>query len=165
MGYGGQLISLNDLNVNSYIGIGFPYNKPGVFTQTYNTIESTTANLINFFLTNKGDRYMNPSFGAGFRDLIFELITPELITLVEETIINGIENHFPGVEINQLDIEPQEDLNRIIVRMRFSLQRTGDTNVIDLSIANNNISVKEYLSDFNNTIPGSAVPGIRQSFS
>jgi len=164
MSYGGQLISLDDLNQNSYIGIGFPYNAVGIFKQTFNTIESTRANLLNFFLTNKGDRYMNINFGAGFRDRIFELMTPGLDEELREIIINGIADHFTDVIIDRLDVVTQEDINTVNIKMSFSLRSTGDSSEIDLSIANNNLAVNEFINNTNRQ-PGDAIPGIRQSYS
>jgi len=163
MPYGGQNISLNDLNENSYVGIGFPFNNIGIFRQTFTTLESTKANLLNFFLTNSGDRYMHVEFGAGFRDRIFEVMNEGIDEDIREVISYGITEYFPGVQIDQLDITPQYDRNTIIVQMKFSLTSTGESDSIDLSVSNYNIAANNFQNSTRE--PGQALPGIRSSFS
>ena len=38
---------------------------------------------------------MNPSFGSGIRDVIFEQITDERIDQIENLIYGGVELYFP----------------------------------------------------------------------
>ena len=70
----------NDLKPSVGIGVNIPFNKPGVFTSNYQTKDAIKNNLINFFLTNTGERFMNPDFGGGLRDFIFEQISDNNIS-------------------------------------------------------------------------------------
>ena len=67
MAFGAQQIYPQDLNVSQAIGINLPLNGPAVFKSNYQTKDAIKNNLINFFLTNPGERYLNPEFGGGLR--------------------------------------------------------------------------------------------------
>jgi hypothetical protein len=45
-----------------------------VFKTTYTTKEAIKNNLINYFLTNKNEIYLNPTFGGNLRAFIFQQI-------------------------------------------------------------------------------------------
>ena len=52
------------------IGVNIPFNAPAVFQSNYLTRDAIKNNLINFFLTNPGERVFNPFFGSGLNNLI-----------------------------------------------------------------------------------------------
>ena len=72
------------------VGFGFPLNGPAVFVPTYTTREQTKANLINYLLTNKGERVFNPNFGADLRNLLFENILNRTTDELQEIIQNDL---------------------------------------------------------------------------
>ena len=43
------------------IGVNLPLSEGGVFTPNYTTAEAIKTNLINYFLTNPGERPGNPN--------------------------------------------------------------------------------------------------------
>ncbi len=53
MAFGAKKIAPIDLKPSVGVGVGLPFNAPGVFRTTYTTKEATKNNLINFFLTNQ----------------------------------------------------------------------------------------------------------------
>ena len=63
-----------DLQPRVAIGISLPFNGPTGFNSTFDTATQLKSNLIAFLLTNKGERVLNPTFGANLRELIFEQI-------------------------------------------------------------------------------------------
>ena len=60
-----------DLEARKAVGFGFPLNGDAVFVPTYTTSDQIKANLVNWLLTNKGERIMNPNFGADLKSLLF----------------------------------------------------------------------------------------------
>ena len=50
-----------DLTPSVAVGYGFPLNGDAVFVPTFTTREQTKANLINYLLTNKGERVFRPN--------------------------------------------------------------------------------------------------------
>ena len=53
-----------DFNKSAAVGVDLPFNGSAVFKSNYQTQDAIKNNLINFFLTDPGDRYLNPSFGG-----------------------------------------------------------------------------------------------------
>ena len=64
MAYGLRNINVLDLRPSTGVGVGLPFNAPGVFRTVYTTKEQIKYNLINFLLTDKRERIFNPTFGA-----------------------------------------------------------------------------------------------------
>jgi len=115
----------NDLNSRKAIGIDLPLNGNAVFKPNYQTKDSIKSNLINFFLTNPGERYLNPTFGGGLRAFIFEQISEDNITSLDENTRNKIEDTFPNIEISSLDILQTTDTNEIVINFKYSIKRTN----------------------------------------
>ncbi len=79
MAFDAQQIYPIDFNKSAAVGIDIPFNAPGVFRSNYTTANAIKNNLINYFLTNPGERPLNPTFGGGLRDFIFQQITNVII--------------------------------------------------------------------------------------
>jgi hypothetical protein len=76
-------VDVLDLKPSTGVGIDLPFNGPTGINTTYTTKDAVKANLLNFILTGKRERVMNPTFGSGVRDLIFEQQTDELTDQIE----------------------------------------------------------------------------------
>ena len=83
MAYGAKKIFPIDKKPRVAIGVGIPFNQPGVFSSTYLTQDAIKTNLINYFLTNAGERYMNPSFGGIQIDAIEKFNLPPKPTFLK----------------------------------------------------------------------------------
>jgi hypothetical protein len=65
------------------VGVSIPFvgstisGSDAVFPLTYTSTEQIRSNLINFMLTNKGERYLNPNYGSNLRKYVFAGITDE----------------------------------------------------------------------------------------
>ena len=94
----------NDLRPNVGIGIDIPFNKPGVFTSNYQTKDAIKNNLINFFLTNTGERFMNPNFGGGLREFLFEQISSNNDDFLKEDVQSKINRYFTNINVEELNI-------------------------------------------------------------
>ena len=115
----------NDLKPSVGIGIDIPFNKPGVFTSNFQTKDAIKNNLINFFLTNTGERLMNPTFGGGLRDFIFEQISNNNISNLKSQIQGQLGVFFSRIDILELDILSDPDRYTITVLMKYSIRNTG----------------------------------------
>lgn len=67
MAFGVRRVYPNDLRPRVAIGVDLPFSDPAVFRPNYQTKDAIKNNLINFFLTNPGERVLNPLFGGGLR--------------------------------------------------------------------------------------------------
>jgi phage baseplate assembly protein W len=125
MAFNPQQINPLDLNPNKGIGVNIPFNAPGVFSLNYLTKDAIKNNLINFFLTNPGEIYMNPSFGGGLRAFIFEQIVENNIEGIQKNIESKIEDYFPLVLVQSVNIIKNEDTNSIIIEIKYSIANSN----------------------------------------
>jgi phage baseplate assembly protein W len=123
----------NPIDVGSRVAIGvsLPFNAPQVFTQTYTTQDQIKSNIINYILTDKGERIFNPSFGSDIRKSLFENITQDLLQTLEITLNEDLSNYFPNVYFSNINITPDYDENIISIKIEYSLYN-GPTNEINI---------------------------------
>ena len=119
-----QTIRVNplDLQKNIVIGISLPFNAKGVFNKTYSTKDQIKSNLINLLLTDKGERIMNPEFGADLRRSLFDNITQSNTDLLQTKIIDAINIFIPEVELTNVVVEPNIDYNTLNVTIDYRLR-------------------------------------------
>jgi hypothetical protein len=72
-----QKISPLDLQPRKAVGVSLPFSSTSVFNSTYSTQDALKSNLVNHFLTEKGERFLNPNLGAGLRRLLFDQMTED----------------------------------------------------------------------------------------
>ena len=113
----------NPIDVGSRVAIGvsIPFNPPQVFTQTYTTQEQIRSNIINYILTDKGERVFNPTFGSNIRKSVFENITQDLLQTLEVTLNDDLSNYFRSVNFIEIKITPDYDENIISISIQYSI--------------------------------------------
>jgi phage baseplate assembly protein W len=135
MAFGAQKIFPIDTKPGTAVGTSLNFNNPGVFQSTYLTKDAIKNNLINFFLTNTTERYLNPIFGGNLRKYIFEQINANTTEFLKEDIQTQLNLFFPNVIVGALDIVEYPDYNQIVVTLKYTI---ADTNISDqLDIAFN----------------------------
>tara|TARA_R110002096_G_scaffold195174_1_gene377801 strand:- start:310 stop:717 length:408 start_codon:yes stop_codon:yes gene_type:complete len=102
-----------DTEARRAVGFGFPLNGDAVFVPTYQTRDQIKANLVNYLLTNRGERVFNPNFGADLRNLLFENILDTTTEDLKERIQNDINSFFPEVQVKQVIFNNIPDSNTI----------------------------------------------------
>ena len=122
-----------DLRPSTAVGVSLPFSANAVFTPTYTTKDATKSNIINFFLTNKGERPFRPNFGANLRADIFQAATESDYDLLKEKIAFEISNNFPNVNLDSINILGSEDLNAITVTISYSIKSFGITDEVTLT--------------------------------
>lgn len=110
------------------VGVSLPFTGKAVFNQTYITKEQIKTNLINYFLTNKGERYFNPEFGSGLRDMLFEMISSNTLDNLEAKIKSELSVYFPTVKLEHLEVNslPNENTINLVIDYRV-LNQSLDT--------------------------------------
>ena len=108
-----------DINKRQAIGVKLPFDSPSVFTSTFTTKEQVKSNLINLLLTYPGERILNPQFGVGLRNYLFEPDIDE--DLLTDIIRRQISIHVPYVSLNQLTVENDVDKNSSYITITYSL--------------------------------------------
>jgi phage baseplate assembly protein W len=119
MAFNQQQINPLDLNPNVAVGINLPLNGPAVFVSNYTTYDALKTDLINFFLTNPGERPMNPTFGGGLKSFIFSQIEEENTNGLKENIEFKLQRYFPQVGVSSLEVLQDSDNNTLIVELKY----------------------------------------------
>ena len=122
-----------DISKRTAIGFDFPLNGDVVFNQTFETRDQIRANLVNFLLTNQGERVFNPNFGADLRLLLFNFqddAENDLINIVRDRV----KELFPSVSIERLTINRLDDTNTIQLNITYSIQSFGISDSISINL-------------------------------
>jgi len=133
MAFGAKKIFPIDQRPGTAVGVAIPFNAPAVFFSTYTTQDAIRNNLLNFFLTNQTERYLNNLFGANLRAFIFEQITNDNLDGLKENIQSLIAQYFPNIRVDSLNILQQPDYNEITVDLKYSIINTGITDQVEIS--------------------------------
>lgn len=124
-----------DLQPRKAVGVNMPFRAKEVFTSNYSTREAIKNNLINFFLTGKGERYLNPLFGTGIRNMLFENITQEKLDEIRTLVDNALEVYFPKVEPKDIQVGSDADKNLVSFYMAYQIKDTGIDDQLLINVA------------------------------
>jgi phage baseplate assembly protein W len=129
-----QTIRVNplDLQKNISIGVSLPFNGQGVFNKTFTTRDQIKSNMINLILTNKGERIMNPEFGADVRKSLFEQITDDTTNSIRAHIVNAVSTFIPEVTLTNIDITTIPDNNTINILIEYRINISGTADQINV---------------------------------
>ena len=133
MAYNVEQIEPIDFLPDVAVGVNLPFTGEAVFNSTYLTKDAIKANLINYFLTNKGERYMNPQFGSNIRKLLFDNIDEEKLEEIKSIVKRDIRKYFPRVNplLTQVTSDPDNHIVSLLVRYSII-----DTNIEDELLIN-----------------------------
>ena len=134
MAFGARRIEPIDLDNSTAVGINLPLNGNAVFKPNYQTKDAIKSGLINFFLTNPGERYLNPSFGGGLREFLFEQINEDNLDFLREDVNTKLSTNFPNITVDDVILVGNTDENRITITIKYSVPSTNisDQIIIDL---------------------------------
>ena len=125
MAFGERRVYPNDTRPRVAIGVNLPFSEPGVFQPNYQTRDAIKNNLINYFLTNPGERPGNPTFGAGLRKFIFSSITNENFEFIKEDLQEKVNIFFSNINLEDIEISKNVNANTINVSIKYSIPQTG----------------------------------------
>ena len=91
--------------------------------------------MINFFLTNRGERVLNPTFGGNLRATIFEQLSENTIDSLEDIIRESLSQYFPRVIVRDLQLTADTEYNTLNIVLTYAVSQTNieDTINIDFS--------------------------------
>ena len=120
-----------DLNKNKAIGVAFPYDTPGVFRQSFSERDAVKSNLINLLLTEPGERIMEPTFGLGLKNKLFENnINVEELKL---QIGDKINQFIPQVSLMGVDAQLDQNLHTLLITISYKIMNTGESDAIEIN--------------------------------
>ena len=114
-----------DLQPRKAVGVSLPFSANAVFNSTYTTKDALKSNIINYFLTERGERFLNPNFGAGLRALLFDQMTEDKEEEVKYKISQGLADWFPNVISNTIQVGSNPDTNTTTIYISYSVAQTN----------------------------------------
>ena len=79
---------------------------------------------------------MNPSFGSGVRELLFQPITDDIVDQVDNLIRGGVENYFPTVDIQDLEVTLQPDNYSFNIYLSYTIINTNIEDEVQITFNN-----------------------------
>jgi len=77
--------------------------------------------LINYFLTSKGERIFNPSFGSNVQAFLFEQNDPSALEILKKSIEEDINLVFSVIELKEVKIIADEDYYSVTIQIFYSV--------------------------------------------
>lgn len=134
MAFNPKKIPVLDLFPNVAVGVSIPFNGPAVFKSTYTTQDQIKSNLINYFLTNKGERVFNPGFGGNLKAQVFEQLSLGTISNIETILKNDLSVYFPNVNVVKLEISGYEDNNQLDISLTYGVKELAINDQINITL-------------------------------
>ena len=120
-----------DLNKNVAIGVAFPFNTDGVFSQTFTQKEQVKSNLINVLLTESGERVNLPDFGVGLKNLLFENNID--VNVLESRIDDQVKKHIPEITLISAEVDFSPDEHILYIKITYEYNPSSEVDAIQLN--------------------------------
>ena len=134
MAFGQRQIFPTDFKPDVALGVDLPFNANGVFqVKLIQTKDAIKVNLVNYLLTNPGERIANPNFGAGLRAFVFEQITEDNLEFIEDKIKLDIRNNIPNINLESVNVSANPDNNQVTVSLSYSVANTGINDNVEVT--------------------------------
>jgi phage baseplate assembly protein W len=87
---------------------------------------------------------MNPNFGSGLQEYLFEQNLQDSPDIVKQIITDEINNYVPGITVNNIDIgisnqEKNELTDSYILYIKIQFTVNNQTDTLNLTVNQNNI--------------------------
>lgn len=98
-----------------------------------------SQNLKNLLLTSPGERPMNPDFGVGIYNMLFEQNLDGLGDEIRANIITQVGKYMPFLRINSIDIsKPTFDSLKIVIDYYIAPLNVRSRFLLDTNVSENN---------------------------
>ena len=108
------------------IGLSVPFQSSAIsgsdsiFKINYTTAEQIKSNIINYFLTSKGERVFNPTLGSNITGYVFDPNDPSTLETLKKNIEDDITLVFPMVNLKKVTTSSDSEYN-ITVQIFYSV--------------------------------------------
>lgn len=109
------------------IGLSVPFQSAAVsgsdslFNINYTTAEQIKFNMINYFLTSKGERVFNPTLGSNITGYVFDPNDPSTLEVLKKNIEDDVALVFPMVNLKKVITSSDPEYYNITVQMFYSV--------------------------------------------
>ena len=129
----GKKLVIDSKNFEDYaIGITLPIQIGNTaFNQSFKSIDQVKSNIKNLLLTKRSERLMQPEFGSGIQELLFDMNDDAFAEKLENNIIDTMAKWLPFITVENINIEQTNEMrdnNKVEVSISF---RLSDTQILD----------------------------------
>jgi phage baseplate assembly protein W len=107
------------------------------FNQSFTSFEQVKSNIKNVLLTKRLERVMNPDFGSGLQELLFEMNDEILVSDVESVIRDAVSKWLPYVSVENVDVEVSDeskDRNQLNVSVTFRVSNNPNLDSVTITL-------------------------------
>ena len=99
---------------------------------SYKNEDSVKRSIRNILLTDKGERFFNPTFGSDIRKMLFENFSPSTEQVVADLIKTAIRNHEPRANVIDVNVSGNPDQNSMYINIVFSVINKAEPVTLEL---------------------------------
>jgi len=117
----------------------------GPYRLTKTVVEAISQNLKNLILTNPGERMMDPDFGVGIRQFLFELENVGIQSEISSKISKQVKKYLNAVKILDIrftlgsnykqDAASLEESNAMYIHLLYKISSSDTPSVLSLPIS------------------------------
>ena len=113
--------------------------RDGAFENLQDLISVTTQNLKMILLTAPGEKIMDPEFGVGMRNQLFEQNDISTYTKIKSNINRQVRKYLPFVDIEEVNFRSEDtdfdiQSNRVNVTIRFYIRPLNASEELNLNL-------------------------------
>ena len=147
MGYKIISVNINDENRGDALGISYSSNN-GIFTSIYTTDQQAFEQLKTLLLTRVGERYGYPQYGTHLLNIIFQPITEEMKSDIQDLIVEPVSRFLPYINIDNIKITTRNDdpnmlENTATVSISYSINLLEDRTLLLAATEQGTITVSQ----------------------
>ena len=99
---------------------------------SYKNEDSVKRSIRNILLTDKGERFFNPTFGSDIRKMLFENFSPSTEQVIADLIKTAIGNHEPRANVIDVNVSGDHDQNSMYINIVFSVINKAEPVTLEL---------------------------------
>ena len=119
------------------IGVRLPinYDSTDGFGMLKTVTQAIKQNFKMLILTNPGERVMNPEFGVGIKQFLFENFQSDVYTRIDEKIREQVNFYLPVVSIVKIEFgRLNQDQNILALRIEYAIPDISTRDLLEFTI-------------------------------
>lgn len=94
--------------------------------------DAVKESIKNLLLTDRGERLMQPNVGGNIRAMLFENITPGVLTMIEDQVRTTIDLYEPRAEVIDVVVTSNIDDNVVKIQVQFYIRNNQQPISVDV---------------------------------
>ena len=106
------------------------------YAMTKTLKETVKQNLKMLVLTAPSERIMDPEYGVGLRNYLFDQNIAPVQSNLSSAIQNQVRRYMPFLKIDDISFPESDNPNKLDVRIRYSIPNVNIRGVLDINTTN-----------------------------